>query len=175
MNALKFVTCNLFYSFFISMLLAQILQLLHGQTLHNFIDILECFQQTPASSPFQLSWSSLVCYIWFGSSFYLLWFIILYVMFGLDVLYLVRINKQKRNSLVFVWSRGRLLYALQARLVAINLFRLIAKKPELASLQHHSFIVTLNSLAKTLFVSASLITNQLSKQFVVCINYHNLS
>lgn len=136
MNALKFVTFNLFYSFFISMLLAQILQLLHWQTLHNFIDILESFQQTPASSPFQLSWSSLVCYIWFGSSFYLLWFINLYVMFGLDVLNLVRINKQKWNSLVFVWSRGRLLYALQARVFAINLFRLIAKKPELASLQH---------------------------------------
>lgn len=138
MNALKLVTWNLFYSFFISMLLARILQLLLGQTLHNFIDILECFQQNPATSPFQLSWSSssLVCYVWFGSSCYLFWFINLYVMFGLDVLYLFRINTQKRNSLVFVWSRGGLLYALQARLFAINLLRLIAKKPELASLQH---------------------------------------
>lgn len=67
-----------------------------------FIDILECFQQTPATSPFQLSWSSssLVCYVWFGTSFYLLWFINLYVTFGLDVLYLFRINNQKTNSLV---------------------------------------------------------------------------
>lgn len=159
MNALKFVTFNLFYSFFISMLLAQILQLLHWQTLHNFIDILECFQQTPASSPFQLSWSSLVCYIWFGSSFYLLWFINLYVMFGLDVLNLVRINKQKKKQFGFcliTWTSTLCSSSSALRYKPVQAY---CEKTWISITSTSSFMVTLNFLAKTLFVSASLITN----------------
>lgn len=175
MNALKFVTCNLFYSFFTSMLLPQILQLLHGQTLHNFIDILECFQQIPASSPFQLSWSSLVCYIWFGSSFYLLWFINLYVMFGLNVLYLVRINKQKEKQFGFCLITWRSTLCSSSSACRYKPVQAYCEKTWISITSTARFIVILNFLAKTLFVSASLITNQLNKEFVLCINYRNLS